>query len=309
VDRKGHETPIPAPLRAYDEPRLSPDGSRIAVSARDQEFDIWIWSLAREEGLRRLTFDPAPDRRPVWTPDGQRIVYGSRRDGALNLFAQSADGTGGVERLTKSPVEQNPTFIAPGGVGVVGHEIPPATAADIAWLVPPRPADPSVSPPVSGNAEMPAPLVRTPAIEVNPDISPDGRYFAYQSNQSGPPEIYVRPFPKADGFWQISTGGGTRPVWGRNGRELFYLDLANRLTAVSVQTSGERFTYGAPVTVLDRSYLVPRGDSRPYDVSADGQRFLMIKDATTTDPAGSPGRLVVVLNFAAELKSKLPTGR
>jgi serine/threonine-protein kinase len=312
VDRQGNETSIPAPLRAYDGPRLSPDGTRIAVTIRDQEFDIWIWNLAREEGLRRLTFHRAVDWHPVWTPDGGRVVYSSSREVVPNLFAQSADGTGTVERLTVSPVGQHPSSIGPSGAGVVGHEIPPTTAADIAWWLRSKtvsPSKPDVS--LGANGSEDTPLVRTSAIEVNPDISPDGRYFAYQSNESGRHEIFVRPFPNANdgGIWQVSTGGGTRPVWARNGRELFYLDLANRLTAVPVRTAGSRFTFGNPVTVLERSYLVPPGDTRPYDVSADGQRFLMIKDGALSNPAGPPASIVVVLNWAEELKAKLPTGR
>jgi serine/threonine-protein kinase len=138
-------------------------------------------------------------------------------------------------------------------------------------------------------------LVHTNAIEQGPDVSPDRRYIAYQS--AG--EIYVRPFPRVtDGSWQVSTDGGSRPLWARNGRELFYLDRENKLTAVAVQTSGPALVHGSPVRVLDTAYAGVRG-YRPYDVSLDGQRFLMIKeDLTAAKPAG----LLVVLNWHEELK-------
>ena len=114
VDRQGRETPIPAPPRAYVYPRLSPDGTRVAVSATDQEYDIWVWDLGRTT-LTRVTFDPGFDAYPVWTPDGRRLIFSSERAGARNLFWQAADGTGAVERLTESPNQQNATAVSPDG--------------------------------------------------------------------------------------------------------------------------------------------------------------------------------------------------
>ena len=131
-------------------------------------------------------------------------------------------------------------------------------------------------------------------------MSPDGRFIAYQA--AG--EIYVRPFPRVtDGSWQVSTDGGSRPLWARNGRELFYLDRESKLTTVPVQTSGPALVHGSPVRALDTAYARGLGGSRPYDVSPDGQRFLMIKeDLTAAKPAG----LIVVLNWPEELKRLVP---
>jgi serine/threonine-protein kinase len=109
VDRQGRETPIPAPPRAYVYPRLSPEGTRVAVSAADQELDLWIWDLARGT-LTRLTFDPGSDDYPVWTPDGRRLIFSSERTTARNIFWQAADGTGAVERLTDSPNQQSAPY-------------------------------------------------------------------------------------------------------------------------------------------------------------------------------------------------------
>jgi hypothetical protein len=303
VDRKGRETPIKAPQRAYSEARLSPDGTRAALAIRDQQRDIHILDLA-SGNLRQLTFGPSVDQSPVWTSDGQRIVFASRSAGPFNLHAQSADGTGAVERLTVGPDSQHPAFVAPDGTGVLGWELSPMTNGDIVWFPLNSPATQSAQTMASGSPRSPVDrLIDTPSIETGPAVSTDRRYIAYQANGSGRPEIYVRPFPRVnDGLWRVSTDGGTRPAWARDGRELFYLDLANALTAVPVQTSENTFTHGSPARVFYITYgaLGPR----PYDVSPDGQRFLMIKEDATRAP--KPPSLQVVLNWFEELKAKVP---
>ncbi len=135
-----------------------------------------------------------------------------------------------------------------------------------------------------------------------PEFSPDGRYIAYQSDESGQAEVYVRPFPLVDsGRWQVSTAGGTRPAWARSGRELFYLDASNTLTAVPVQTSGLTLSAGQPAKVFDSKDATPFGP-RYYDVSPDGERFLMLKDSIP-DPNATPAQLVVVEHWFEELKA------
>lgn len=153
-------------------------------------------------------------------------------------------------------------------------------------------------------------LIQTAFTETNAEISADGRWIAYQSNESGREEIYVRPFPKVDGGrWQVSTGGGTRPVWARNGRELFYLDENNLLTTVAVQTT-PAFSAANPVTLFKTAYFSGFGGGgqtvagRTYDVSPDGQRFLMIKDAVAQDQVQA--NIVVVQNWFEELKRLVP---
>jgi serine/threonine-protein kinase len=137
-----------------------------------------------------------------------------------------------------------------------------------------------------------------------PNFSPNGRYIAYQSDESGRYEIYIRPFPRVDnGRWQVSTAGGTRPVWARSGRELFYLDASNALTAVPVGISESTISIGSPVKLFDTKYAEPN-PSRHYDVSADGQRFLMLK-ATTGDPNATPVRMVLVEHWFEELKQRV----
>jgi hypothetical protein len=137
------------------------------------------------------------------------------------------------------------------------------------------------------------------------DFSPNGRYIAYQSDESGRYEIYVRPFPRIDnGRWQVSMAGGTRPVWARNGRELFYLDASNTLSAVPVSTSGPTISIGIPAKLFDTTYVQPN-PARHFDVSADGQQFLMLKAIATGDPNATPVSIVLVEHWFEELKQRV----
>ena len=171
--------------------------------------------------------------------------------------AQSADGTGAAERLTTSPNQQSPTAVTPDLTHVIGDEIAPQTGIDVLLF--------SLGAPAAAGQ----PLVRTSFNEVNAAISRDGRYLAYQSNETGRFEIYVRPYPKVDaGKWQVSTNGGTRPVWS-NG-ELNYLDNSNSMMAVSGQTPGNTFVAGNPVKLFDNVWAT--GPQRSFDVTPDGRR-------------------------------------
>jgi Tol biopolymer transport system component len=292
VDRNGREESIKAPPRAYATARLSPDGTRAAVDIRDQERDIWIWDFARNT-LTPLTFGPSLDSQPVWTADGQSIIFASDRGGVTNLYRQAADGTGAVERLTTSENTELPTSVTPNGTAVVGYDNSPATLFDVVLF------------PLGGPAGIRR-LVHTQALEQNGEISPDGRYLAYQSNESGRSEIYVRPFPRIDaGRWRVSVEGGTRPAWARDGRELFFVDTSSTLMVVPTQTSETTFRSGTPTPVFDTQYAAPV-ITRTYDVSPDGKRFLMFKEGATSDATARPTGIVVVLNWVEELKQKLP---
>jgi serine/threonine-protein kinase len=300
VNRQGGvEEQIQMPPHSYSNPRLSPDGTRVALGIRDPErgyhdLGIGVWDLARET-LTPLTFRDIA--WPVWTPDGRRIVFASElgTGGAANLFSQAADGTGPVERLTTSPNKQDPHSISPDGRILVLGDKPPWIDWNLSLLAMdgPQPSLGAANPRIE-------PLIATTANEINAEISPDGRWLAYQSDESGRNEVYVRPFPRVDdGRWQITTAGGTTPLWARSGRELFYLDASGFLTTVPVQTT-PAFSAGDPTRVLFTPYhpLAPSGPNRMYDVSPDGQRFLMIKDAEAT--------MVVVLNWLQELERPSP---
>ena len=179
--------------------------------------------------------------------DGRALCSSRAARGALNLWIQAADGTGAAEQLTTGPDTQWPGFVLPDGTGMIGTEISPHTAGDIVSFK--RAANQSAQGTLAGSGPfLVERLVHTKAIESSPDLSPDGRYIAYQSQPGG---IYIRPFPRVtDGVWHVSTAGGSRVRWARNG-ELFYLDLENKLTAVAVQTSGPALVHGSPVSVRD----------------------------------------------------------
>ncbi len=297
VDRQGREDPIPAPPRGYFYPRLSPDGRRVALDVRDQENDIWIWAFAGQT-LTRLTFDPSFDQYPVWTPNGARVVFSS--GSPANLFWRAADGTGTAERLAEAPTEMLGHSFSPDGTRLVFRQTNPKTGFDLSLLSLP-------SGPGRGTTRDVRPLVSTPAQEQNAEVSPDGAWLAYQSNESGTNEIYVRPFPDVEqGRWQVSTGGGRQPLWARSGRELFYRAPDGTLMAVPIQP-GPGFTRGNAAVVVDRAYVEGGGGAvgRSYDVSPDGTRFLMIKEAAAS--TGTAPQLVVVLNFFEELKRLVPT--
>jgi serine/threonine-protein kinase len=272
----------------------------VALDVRDQENDIWIWDVARET-LNRLTSDPASDIYPVWTPDGTRVVYitNSSVGGGGDLKSRSADGTGTAESLT-SGVNVVPYSMSPDGTSVIVRSSAPGTGNDLGLVRLGKAAS-------TGKTQV-EPLIQTAFNEVNGEVSPDGRWLAYQSDESSRDEIYVRPFPNVNGGrWLISTAGGTRPAWARNGRELFYFDPHGALMVVPIQ-AGKTLIAGSPAKLLEAKYLAGGGGTpgRTYDVSLDGQRFLMIKDALADSPTLESARIVVVLNWFEELKARLP---
>jgi len=294
VDRSGKEEPVAAPPRAYQHPRLSPDGTRVALSSLDEENDLWIWDLRRAT-LTRLTLDPGQDWFPAWTPDGRRIVFSSNRGGSFSLWSQAADGTGAAERMTTSSHVQFVTGITPDGTAVVFSEASPTMRGDLLQLA------------LDGTRRV-TPLLQTRFDERNGIVSPDRRWLAYESNSSGSVEIYVRPFPNVGGGqWEVSTTGGTRPLWARSGKELFYVGADGALLRVPVEASGSTWSAGTPTKLLDGRYYAGDGASggRAYDVSPDGQRFLMIKTPGTH--AGPAPALIVVQHWDEELKRLVPT--
>ena len=296
IDREGREEPLPAPPRPYSYPRLSPDGTQVAVDVRGAEGDIWVWHVARET-LTRLTFDPGQDRFPLWSPDGRRIAFSSQRDGSGGVpFWQAADGTGQAERLAESSRQLFPTSFSPDGTRLLVYG---ATAEG-------QDADDNIGIVSLGAESQVSPLVQTTFNERNGEVSPDGRWLAYESDESGQNEIYVRPFPEVDGGrWQVSTGGGAFPLWAPNGRELFYRS-DDALMGASIET-GESFVAGNS-TVLFEGQYAPSPGGRNYDVSPDGRRFLMLRETSSgsadQDP---PPRFIVVQNWFEELRRLVPT--
>jgi eukaryotic-like serine/threonine-protein kinase len=286
VDRSGSEQPVAAPTHNYVLPRISPDGLHVAVGIEEGESQVWVYDFGRD-ALTRLTFGGGLNVDPVWTPDGNRIVF---KGAANRMYSQPADGSAEPEVLTSSELSGNnvPGSWSPDGQVLTFMEINPNTGYDVYIL----------------KDGKPQPFVNTASLETAPRFSPDGRFIAYASDESGRLEIYVRPYPGPGGKWQVSTEGGSEPVWNPKGRDLFYRS-GNKMMAVDVATQ-PGFTAGKPKVLFEGSY-VPTPRSFPdYDVSPDGKRFLMLKaDAQ----AQGPTQINVVVNWFEELKRKVPTGK
>ncbi len=293
VDRSGREETLGVPPRTHVSPRISPDGTKVALDIRDEDFDIWIWDLARET-LTRLTFDPPQDETPVWSPDGQRIVFSSSQGGGPTsetiLLSQSADGTGSAERLAELVGQYFPTSFLPDATGfLVYGASSTANGDDISIFQ------------LEGE-DQPTPLLETTFEESYPTVSPDGRWMAYVSDESDREEIYVRAFPDLNaGRWQVSTGGGTQPLWASDGEELFYRS-GEAVIAVPIQTDPS-FTVGNPEVIFEGDYILEQGGPN-YAVSSD-DRFLMIKDA---EDESALTRIVIVENWFEEIKRLAPIG-
>jgi len=319
VDRKGAAQPLAAPLRAYAQPRLSPDGRRLAIEIEAGTRDLWVYDFARE-ALTRLTFE-GNNGYPTWTPDGKKIAFQSFRAGrtALGLFWKLADGTGAEASLPTGEYNAGPGSWTPDGKVLAFWELNPSTLRDI-WALPME-GDPRQA---GTEGRKPRLFLRAPFNETAPTFSPDGRWLAYVSDESGRNEVYVQPFPgpggpppvgsssqgaqspgsgPQGGKWQVSTEGGTGPVWNRNGRELFYR-IGDRMMAVDV-TAQPAFAAGKPRLLFEARYDPDPGASyrANYDVAPDGQRFLMVKGPETTSQLT---QVNMVLDWFEELKRRVP---
>jgi len=282
VDRKGEARPLTQTRRVFDAMRLSPDGRRVATAVVDGGGrNIWVYDLARDT-LARLTFDSASaDAAPVWTPDGRLVTFSSARSGAGNLFWKPADGSGSEQRLTTSPHTQFPTSWSPDGKWLAFEQFDPVTQSDI-WVLP-RPDGASAE-------QKPRQFLKTSFSERGGRFSPNGRWLAYYSNESGQNQVYVQPFPGPGGKSQVSTDGGLEPMWATDGRELFYRN-ADRIMAVDV-TTAPSFSAGKPRLLFERQYEFGPAFTN-WDVAPDGRQFLMLKGSD----AGAPGQVNVVLNW------------
>jgi len=236
VDRKGIAVPLSDVHRPYASPRISPDGRRIAVSILESgNYQIWTYDLERDR-LSRLTHEKS-NALGVWSPDGKQIAFSSNVPGPANIYTVSADGNGSPERLTSSKFAQLPGSWSKGNV-LVWTEVDTTTVGDL-WALSP------------GGSAPPISIRRTPFDEFEPTFSPDGRFLAYISNDSGTYEVYVQTY--SDRYrWQISTRGGYEPVWAKDGHELFYI-VNNKMMAVPVNLEAG-FHPGKPQPLFDVRY-------------------------------------------------------
>ena len=281
VNRDGDETRLGLGPGRYSSPRLSPDGTRVAFAlqkAGNQDIVIYDLTLQRQT---LLTFDSAQDDFPLWTPDGQRVVFRSDRDGERNLYWKPADGTGDVTRLTTSQRGHSPMAWSSDGTQLVIND-----GGAISVLS------------MEGGSQV-EPLLAPAHRVAYPAISPDGRWMAYKSTESGHDEIYMKPFPAVDdGKWLVAPDGDD-PVWARNGRELFYRGSGGRMMAMPIEFEPTP-SFGSHEVLFAGRYME---SGVQYDVAQDG-RFLIVKESESTD--GSSALITVALNWFEELKRLVP---
>jgi Tol biopolymer transport system component len=286
VNREGKPMGWPSAMGGWANPWLSPDEKRVAVDRIDNEMDtrdIWLQEVAGGNGSR-FTFDPADDAQPVWSPDGSRIVWGSSREGVYELYWKAASGVGQDEPLLKSGILKVPTHWSLDGRFIVYYQVDPKTKRDV-WVLP------------LDSERKPFPFLQTEASEAGGELSPDGKWMAYISDESGAYEVYVQSFPKGGGKRQVSTKGGVGPHWRRDGKELLYYSAEGKLMSVEVKT-GASFEASAPRALFEFRSGNGLVVVAPYAVSADGQRFLL--NTLVDESGGAP--FTVILNWTAEVK-------
>jgi Tol biopolymer transport system component len=290
-DRRGTKIgTIGQPQLNLENPELSPDGLRVLVRSTEAgNYDIWVHDVAR--GVKqRLTFDPAAEVRPIWLPKGDRISFSSNRrgEGGFDIYVQSADGTGDAELLVGSPAPEFAYDWSADETYVVFNQ--GGQHYDLYYLK--RKDD--------GSGYDSVPFVSSPFDTYTPKLSPDGKYLAYESNESGRYEVYVQPFPQGGGKVQVSLNGGGQARWRGDGKELFYVE-GNALVAVPV-TTASGFSAGEPQRLFEAAPGVFEGRGQRYTVTPDGQKFILVEDAEG-DGAAMP-TIQVTQNWFAEFKGR-----
>jgi Tol biopolymer transport system component len=289
-DRQGKRLGSVGTPHDYRQLALSPDGTEVATERNDGgNPDIWLASLSRGTDTR-FTFDSANDGYPVWSPDGARIAFSSDRAGNFDLYQHASSGAGQDELLFQSDLNKFGTDWSGDGRFLLYSETDPKTKVDL-WVLP-MDGTPGGKP----GERKPVPFLRTEFNEQNARFSPDGRWVAYESDESGRNEVYVRPFPAAEGGggkWMVSQGGGVTPHWRGDGKELFYLALDGNIMAVPAAASASAFQPGTPAALFKTPANAVGGD-----VTADGKRFLLLVSGGEITPAP----FTVVLNWMSLLK-------
>ena len=292
LDRHGEKTGEIGPVQgAIGSPALSPDERLVAITATEgSNQDVWVYDIAR--GVRtRVSNAPESGYRPVWSPAGDEVAFTSARAGNWDIFLRQADGSGEAKVLVATPAHERLSDWSRDGKYLLYHLDDPETGFDLWYLE--RNED--------GSGWEPHPFLQTPSREYVPRFSPDGRYVAYVSDESGQSEVYVQPFPEGGRKVTVSSNGGTKVRWSRDGKELFYVE-GQTLVAVSV-SSGSSFSVGLATRLFEHQGLRPGDNYAPYDVSADGQRFILAEPVGLVADGPEPS-IRVVQNWFAEFRDR-----
>jgi len=278
--RDGSTTGTLGPPSSVYSVSISPDGMQAVASRSDgQQEDLWLHELAQGTESR-FTFDYAYDVFPLWSPDGEQIVFSSSRTGRYGLYQRAASGSGQVQALLPSSNTQFATDWSGDGRYLIFMRSNEDQGYDL-WVLPmTRATD-------TAETREPFPFLQTSANEAWGKLSPDGHWLAYVSDETGANEVFVQSFPDAGSKFQISEGGGDTPVWRRDGKEMFYVSTDGKMMAVTVETGADRFVAGARQALFDARF-----EEQTYDVTADGQRFLI----PSLPGSGGASSLTLVVN-------------
>ena len=289
VDYRGKAEPIASFKAPFSSPLLSPDGQRIAYSSFGMEGHIWVHDLKRGTATK-LTSEGVSQEK-AWAPDGRRVVFDWLDTGVPNLYWQPVDGSSPMERLTQSDYMQWPGSWSPDGETLAFVQVGPDSGDDILFLHMPE--------------RRITPFLNSRFNERYAEFSPDGRWIAYGSDESGRQEVYVQPFRGPGGKWQISNEGGRDPLWSRNGKQLFYR-WGDQVWVVDVQI-GSDFSTSKPRLLFEQPGYARSSLVRTWDISPDGQRFLMVKQGEREPKPVT--EMILVQNWFEELKRLVPTGK
>jgi len=295
IEADGKTEPLLAKPGVYQFPTVSPDGQRLALNVTEgSSMDIWVYDWPRDT-MTRLTFT-GRNWVPLWSPDGRYIVFNALGAG---MFWIRSDGAGQPQPLTQSKNLQDPASFTPDGKQMAFEEVDPKTGLDL-WTVPIENDGAGL------RAGKPEVFLQTPSVERAPYLSPDGRWLAYISDESGTPQIYVRAFPAKGGKWQISNSGAIYPMWSRTGHELFFETLDQRIMVAAYTVKGDSFVADKP-RVWSETKL--GGIGRNVSIAPDGKRIAVLMPAGAPEAPQAQNHVIFLENFFDELRRKVPVGK
>jgi len=290
LESTGKTQPLLSKPDVYLYPRLSPDGRRLAISAGD----VWIYEWQRDT-LTRLTFTGGGASEPVWSPDGRYIVF----QAPGGMFWTRSDGAGKPQPLTQSKNGEYPYSFSPDGKYLAFHELTSSSGTDL-WTLPLQADGAGLRP---GKAEL---FLQTSFSERNGAFSPDGRWLAYSSDESGSNQVYVRAFPDRGGRWQISNSGGLYPAFSRDARELFFRTAENQIMVTSYDGRGDSFVADKPRLWSEKKIADSGLAGKNYEVTPDGKRIIALMPADERNGQQAQNQVVFLLNFFDELRRRVP---